>query len=201
MLSRNKFQLHSQSAKLSVIDSYWFPPNRGERSRSSQWLLLSALHSQLFYFPMWLGTCTMEKVRGGDIGLLWDKQQSLSPSIGPRRDGRVPDVGFPLHCRHFRAHSVGWWSTYALLTARNRREGCHSHRTMWDSPANPHAMIYGAFGCKGCHLLPFSVWWIHGTLPTLLLLLLLHQQLLQGRRSRVHHGTGPDGLNTNRTHQ
>lgn len=43
---------------------------------------------------------------------------------------------------------------------------------------------------------PCSVWRVQGAVTPLLLLLLLHEQLLQSRRARVHHGTGPDRLQT-----
>lgn len=65
------------------MDSYFISPKRGKGLRSSHWLLPSALRSQLL-LPMWLGTCTMEKVRGGDIGLLSETNSSSSlPPEGP----------------------------------------------------------------------------------------------------------------------
>lgn len=65
------------------MDSYFISPKRGKGLRSSHWLLPSALHSQLL-LPMWLGTCTMEKVRGGDIRLLSETNSSSSlPPEGP----------------------------------------------------------------------------------------------------------------------
>lgn len=59
-------------------------------------------------------------------------------------------------------------------------------------------MVYGAVAVRVVSSV--SVRRIHGALSALLLLLLLHQQLLQGRGARVHHGTGPDGLKTNSQH-
>lgn len=49
-------------------------------------------------------------------------------------------------------HSVGWWSTYALLTARNRREGCHLHRTVCASPTDPTCHGLWSHCWKGCLL-------------------------------------------------
>lgn len=81
------------------MDSYCISSKRGKGLRSSHWLLPSALYSQLL-LPMWLGTCTMEKVRGGDIGLLSEPNSSSSlPPKGPG-NGRVPDV-VCLQCRCF----------------------------------------------------------------------------------------------------
>lgn len=72
----------------------------------------------------------------------------------------------------FRAHSAGWWNTYTLSTARNRREGCHLQGPCGPVLQTQHAMVYGAF-------IPWvatvaSVWRVHGTLSSLLFLLLLH---------------------------
>lgn len=81
---QESFQLHSQSAKQSLMDSY-FIPQRGKKKglRSSHWLLPSAFPSQLS-LPTWLGTCTMEKVRGGDTRELSETNSSSSlPPEGP----------------------------------------------------------------------------------------------------------------------
>lgn len=55
------------SVSKAIINGFLFySPKRKKGLRSSHWLLLSASPSQLS-LPLWLGTCTMEKVRGGDI--------------------------------------------------------------------------------------------------------------------------------------
>lgn len=55
------------SVSKAIINGFLFySPKRKKGLRSSHWLLPSAFPSQLS-LPMWLGTCTMEKVRGGDI--------------------------------------------------------------------------------------------------------------------------------------
>lgn len=153
------------------MDSYFISPKRGKRLRSSHWLLPSALRSQLL-LPMWLGTCTMEKVRGGDTGLLSEPNSSSAlPPEGPGMGEFLVLVFLALQT--FCAHSVGWWSTYALLTARNRREGCHLHRTVWASPANP--TCHGLWSLRLQRVATsVSMRRVHGALSALLLLLLLH---------------------------
>lgn len=79
-----------------------------------------------------------------------DKQQFLSPSKGPR-DGRVPDVVF-LHCRHF-VHTQ--WVGGALTPSW--QQGTEERAATCTGLCGPvlqtqHAMVYGAFVCKGCHL-------------------------------------------------
>lgn len=80
----------------------------------------------------------------------WDKQQFLSPSRGPR-DGRVPDVVF-LHCSRFvHTQRVG-----GALTP-SWQQGTEERAATCTGLCEPvlqtqHAMVYGAFICKGCHL-------------------------------------------------
>lgn len=55
------------SVSKAIINGFLFySPKRKKGLRSSRWLLPSAFPSQLS-LPTRLGTCTMEKVRGGDI--------------------------------------------------------------------------------------------------------------------------------------
>lgn len=100
---------------------------------------------------MWLGTCTMEKVRGGDIGSLSETNSSSSlPPEGPGI-GRVPDV-VCLHCRRF-VHTQ--WVGGALTPSW--QQGTEERAATCTGLCGPvlqtqHAMVYGALVCKGCHL-------------------------------------------------
>lgn len=178
------------------MDSYCISPKRGKGLRSSHWLLPSALCSQLL-LPMWLGTCTMEKVRGGDIGLLSEPNSSSSLPLKGLGDGRVPDV-VCLHCRRF-VHTqwVGGALTPSWQQGTEERAATCTGLCV-PVPQTQHAMVYGAIVVRVASSV--SMRRIHGALSALLLLLLLHQQLLQGRGAGVHHGTGPDGLKTNSQH-
>ena len=81
----------------------------------------------------------------------WDKQQFLSPSGRPRGDGEFLMVFSFAALQTFRAHSVGWWSTYTLSTARDRKEGCHLQGTAWASPADPTCHGWWSLRSQGCH--------------------------------------------------
>lgn len=89
------------SVSKAIINGFLFlsPQKRGKGLRSSRWLLPSALRSQLL-LPMWPGTCTMEKVRGGDIGSLSETNSSSSlPPVAPGMGEFLVSVF--LRCRRF----------------------------------------------------------------------------------------------------
>lgn len=105
---------------------------------------------------------------------------SLRKAPGGRR---VPDGFLVVALRAFRAHSAGCWDADTLWPVSNRGEG------------GPRRGCAGQVsGASAPRAALASVWRVHGALSPLLLLLLLHQELLQRRGSRARHGAGPDGL-------
>lgn len=127
----------------------------------------------------------------------WAKQQFLSPSKGPGEweSSWCCLLAVQMFCAH--TQWVGGALTPSWQQGTEERAATCTGLCV-PVPQTQHAMVYGAI--VGRVVSSVSMWWIHGSLSALLLLLLLHQQLLQGRGAGVHHGTGPDGLKTNNQH-
>lgn len=99
-------------------------------------------------------------------------------------------VFFLLHCGHF-VHTQRAGGHLHPLDGKKQKRGLPPAGAVGQAckPNMPWCMELSLPGYTLA-----SVWRVHGALSPLLLLLLLHQQLLQSRRARMHHGTGPDRL-------
>lgn len=121
-----------------------------------------------------LGTCAVEKVRGVLSVTERDKQQLLSPSGKPR--GNESSWWFFSFCctANISCTLSGLVDHLHPLDSKKQTRGLPPAGTVLCGPVlqTQHAMVYGAF-------IPWvatvaSVWRVHGTLSSLLFLLLLH---------------------------
>lgn len=118
----------------------------------------------------------MEKVRGGDIGLL--SEPNSSSSLPPKGPG-MGEFLMLLAC------TADILCTLSRLVehlrppdSKEQKRGLPPAQDCVPVPQTQHAMVYGAIVVRVASSV--SMRRIHGALSALLLLLLLHQQLLQG---------------------